>query len=85
MIFDELNPSALPHIEFTMGEDILQALVISVDLTSIPHQKVLPCFESMNNCGKLQVMCGVVQLVRSQLSLDIRYDFSFLHENTPKS
>jgi hypothetical protein len=57
----------LPHIQLFLGEDVLKALVVGVDLTMIPHKVVSPCFEGMDNSGKLKVMGRVVQLVRAHL------------------
>jgi hypothetical protein len=58
----------LPHIQLFLGEDVLKALVVGVDLTTIPHKVVPPCFEGMDNSGKLKVVGRVIQLVREQLA-----------------
>jgi hypothetical protein len=34
--------------------------VIGVDVTLVADQIVPPDLESVNNCGKVKVMCGVV-------------------------
>jgi hypothetical protein len=58
----------LSHVQLFLGEDVLQAFVVSVDLTMISHKVMSPCFEGMDNNGKLEVMGRVVQLERAQLT-----------------
>jgi hypothetical protein len=55
----------LPYIQLILCEEILEALMIGVNVTLVADQIVPPNLESMNNCGKLKVMCGVVHLMIS--------------------
>ena len=43
-IFNQLKPSSLPHVQFRLSEDILEALMIGVDITQITQQIVPPDF-----------------------------------------
>jgi hypothetical protein len=42
--------------------------VVCVDLTTVPHKIVSPCFEGMDNSGKLKVMGRIIQFMRAQLT-----------------
>jgi hypothetical protein len=46
----------LSHVQLFLGEDILEALVVGVDLTTVPHKVMSPCLESMDDGGKLESM-----------------------------
>jgi hypothetical protein len=58
----------LSHVQLFLGEDVFKALVVGVDLTTIPHKVVSPRLEGMDNNGKLKVMGRIIQLVRAQLT-----------------
>ena len=45
VILDQFDPSALPHVQLLLGEDIFQALVVGVDLASITHEVMTPNFQ----------------------------------------
>jgi hypothetical protein len=45
--FDELQPTALPKVEIFLSEDILYALMISIDLAFSPHYIMPPNLESV--------------------------------------
>jgi hypothetical protein len=49
IVLDELQPSALPKVKILLSENVLQALVISVDSTLGSHNIVSPNLESMHN------------------------------------
>jgi hypothetical protein len=53
IIFDELNPPSLPHVQLLLRENIFQALVVGVNLTTVSHEVMSPCFEGMDNGCKL--------------------------------
>jgi hypothetical protein len=36
VVLDQLEPPSLPHIQFWLGEDVLQAFVVRVDMNHIP-------------------------------------------------
>jgi hypothetical protein len=55
----------LSHIQLLLGEDILKALVVGVDLATVSHKIVSPCLDGMDNSGKLEVMSRVIQFVRA--------------------
>jgi hypothetical protein len=45
IVFDELQPTVLPKVKILLSEDLLYALVISVDLALGPHNIVSPYLE----------------------------------------
>ena len=85
VILDEFNPSPLSHVQFPLGENILQTLMVRIDLSSLPHLLMPPNFEGKYYGGQLKVMSWVVFLMRSELSGQIRYHLPFLHQYTPES
>jgi len=52
IIFNQFKPPSLSHVQFRLSEDVLEALMISVDIAQITQQIVPPDFQSMNNCGQ---------------------------------
>jgi hypothetical protein len=56
--------------------------VVSVDLTFVSNQVMSTDLECMHYRGQLWVMGWVILFVGLQLSRDIGYNSSFLHENT---
>jgi hypothetical protein len=36
IVFDQLEPSSLPHVQIWLGEDVIQALVVRIDMNHIP-------------------------------------------------
>jgi hypothetical protein len=36
IVFDQLEPPLLPHVEIRLGKDALQALVVRIDMNNIP-------------------------------------------------
>jgi hypothetical protein len=47
---------------------ILQALVISEDMSHIPKKIMPPGTQSMNYSGQLKIMGGIVLFMRAQLT-----------------
>jgi hypothetical protein len=43
IVFDQLEPPSLPHVQFRLGKDLLQAFVVRIDMNHIPMQIVSPC------------------------------------------
>jgi hypothetical protein len=48
IVLYQLYPSPLSHIQLLLRKAILEALVISLDITPISDEIVAPSFESMN-------------------------------------
>ena len=42
IVFDEFQPSALPHVQLGLSEDVLETLVVSIDLTVVANKIVHP-------------------------------------------
>jgi hypothetical protein len=36
IVFDELEPPSLPHVQVWLSEDVLQAFVVHIDMNHIP-------------------------------------------------
>jgi hypothetical protein len=36
VVFDELEPSSLTHVQIQLGKDVLQAFVVRMDMNHIP-------------------------------------------------
>jgi hypothetical protein len=52
IIFNQLKPSPLTHIQLGLGEDIFKAFMVSIDIANIAQQIMSPDFQSMNNCSE---------------------------------
>jgi hypothetical protein len=52
IILNQLEPSSLIHVQLQLGEDIIEALMVSVDIAHIAQQIMLLDFQSMNNYGE---------------------------------
>src|SRR6185369_12848570 len=50
IVLDQLQPSSLSHVQLTLREYILEALVISIDITLLPIQVMPPNLQSMHDC-----------------------------------
>jgi hypothetical protein len=51
VVLDQLEPSPLPQVQFRLGEDILQALVININVALVTHQIVPPNLQGVNDSG----------------------------------
>src|SRR3954469_4191477 len=49
IVLNQLQPSALPEVQLSLSEDILQALMIHENVTAVPNEIVPPCLQRMNN------------------------------------
>jgi hypothetical protein len=36
IVFDQLEPSLLPHVQIWLGKDVLQTFVVRIDMNRIP-------------------------------------------------
>jgi hypothetical protein len=36
VVFDQLEPSSLPHVQIWLGKDVLQTFVVCIDMNHIP-------------------------------------------------
>jgi hypothetical protein len=68
IVLDQLQPSSLPQVQIRLSEKVLQALVISEDMSHIPKKVMLPGMQGMNNSGQLKIMSGIVLFMRAQLT-----------------
>jgi hypothetical protein len=51
VILNQLQPSSLPQIQICATEDVLEAFVITVYLTSMTNEIVSPYLKSVHNCS----------------------------------
>jgi hypothetical protein len=49
VIFNQLEPSSLTHVQLRLGEDIFEAFIVSIDTAHIAQQIMSPDFQGMNN------------------------------------
>src|ERR1043165_9215201 len=49
IVLNQLQPSALPEVQLSLSEDVLQTLMISEYITSVTNKIVPPCLQRMNN------------------------------------
>jgi hypothetical protein len=49
VVLNQLQPSTLSHIQILLGEEVLEALMISIDVALVPNQVVPPNLQSMHN------------------------------------
>jgi hypothetical protein len=60
IVLDQLQPSSLPHVQIKLSEKVLQALVISEDMSHIP-KKIMPSgTQGMQYSIQLKIMSGIV-------------------------
>jgi hypothetical protein len=51
VVFDQLEPSSLPHIQLRLSKDIFEAFVVGIDIVEI-SKKIMPQnLESMDHNG----------------------------------
>jgi hypothetical protein len=75
----------LPHIKVSLSKDIIEALMVSVNVTLGTHKMMSPDLESVNNCCQFKIMGWVVLFMISECSGCISNDPVVLHKNTTKS
>lgn len=71
-------------IELILNEDVLQALVISVELEGDFIKVVAPNLESKDHSCQLQIVCQIIPLVVYQVSECICYHSPPLHQHAAK-
>jgi hypothetical protein len=49
VIFNQLEPSSLTHVQLWLGEDIFETFMVSIDIAHIAQQIMSLDFQSMNN------------------------------------
>src|SRR3954464_8597043 len=84
-VVDCFNPPSLPKVEIRLSEDILQTLVIRKDFTTVAQQVMPTYFQSKDNCCEFEVVCGIVDLMRLQLTRGISNNLFFLHKDRTQS
>jgi hypothetical protein len=68
IVHDQLQPSSLPHVQIGLSEKVLEALVISEDMSHI-SKKIMPLgMQGMNYIAQLKIMSGIVLFMQTQLT-----------------
>src|SRR3954465_604503 len=80
IIFYQLNPASLPEIKIWLGENIFEALVVGIDLTTITKEVMTPSCQGMNYGSEFKVMGRIVLFMWTQLPRSICYHMSILHK-----
>jgi hypothetical protein len=68
IVIDQLQPSSLPHVQISLGENVLQSLVINEDMSHIPKEIMPPDTQGMNHNDQLKIMSGIVLFMGAQLT-----------------
>jgi hypothetical protein len=68
IVLDQLEPSSLPHVQISLGENVLQSLVINEDMSHIPKEIMPPNTQGMNHSDQLKIMSGIVLFMGAQLT-----------------
>jgi hypothetical protein len=84
IVLDQLQPPSLMHVQISMSENVLQALMVGEDMNHIPKKIVPPCPQDKNNHSQFKIMHGIVFFMTAQLSLGIHNHTTVLHKNTAK-
>jgi hypothetical protein len=56
------------HVQISLSENILQALMVGEDMNHISQKIVLPCPQGKYNNNQLEIMCGIALFMTAQLS-----------------
>jgi hypothetical protein len=68
IVLDQFQPFSLPHVQIRLSEKVLQALVISEDMSHI-SKKIMPLgTQGMNYNDQLKIMSGIILFMRVQLT-----------------
>jgi hypothetical protein len=67
IVLDQLQPSSLSHAQIRLSEKVLQALVISEDISHIPKKIMTPGMQGMNYNDQLKIMSGILLFKWAQL------------------
>jgi hypothetical protein len=63
IVLDELQPPSLMHVQISLNENVLQALMVGEDMNHIPQMIASPCPQGKNNSSQLKmVLFTMVQL-----------------------
>jgi hypothetical protein len=54
IVLDQLQASSLLHVQISLSEKVLQALVVSEDMSHIPKEIMPPGTQGMNHSGPTQ-------------------------------
>jgi hypothetical protein len=56
------------HVQISLSENVLQALVVSEDMNYIPQKIMPPCSQGKDNSSQLKIMCRIVLLMTANFS-----------------
>jgi hypothetical protein len=65
IVLDQLQPSSLPQVQISLSEKVLQALVVSEDMSHIPKKIMLPGVQGMNHSDQFKILSGIVLFMRT--------------------
>jgi hypothetical protein len=49
VILDQFQPSSLSHVEVSLSDDVLEALVVCIDIAVTSHQVMPPNFQGVDD------------------------------------
>jgi hypothetical protein len=68
IVFDEFLLAPLPHIQVCLSKDVLEAFVVSINMTFRTHQMMSPDLQGMNDSCEFKIMGGVVLFMNPECS-----------------
>jgi hypothetical protein len=68
IVLDQRQSPSLTHVQISLRENVLEALVVGKDMDHIPEKIVPPCPQSKNNISQIKIMRGIVLFKTTQLS-----------------
>src|ERR1041385_1907987 len=74
-----LEPSLLAEIQIWLSKQVLQALVVAIDLTTITNEVMSPQLQCINYRCQFKIMCWIVIFMIMQQTRAISNHFALLH------
>jgi hypothetical protein len=68
IVLNQLQPSSLSHVQISLSEKVLQALVISKDMSHIPKKIMSSGTQGMKYNGQLKITSGILLFMRAQFT-----------------
>ena len=85
IVFYQLKPPSLSHVEIFRSEDIVETLIVYENLRSDPLDVLSQNLQGQDHDCYFQVMCWIVSLMILKLPWGIGYYFFILQQNYIKS
>jgi hypothetical protein len=67
IVLVQLQPSSLKHVQINLSEKVLQAFVVSEDMSHIPQMIMPPHTQGMHHNSQLKIIHGIALFMKAQL------------------